>query len=140
MRGVAIRSIAASLAMVFAFVTEAPAFGSRCPVHDPALAALSTGSGHAHRVASSEAADHHSARLHSHGLPGTGDQHQQKSHGCTCVGCSSCPSPVTVAAAALSFTPATVSVGTTTPLPPMEKHACSTSEHALPFSTAPPQA
>ena len=138
MRSFAIRSTAASLAMVFAFVTEAPAFGSPCPVHDPALASLSAAAGQARVAASGEIADRHSMTLHHHAGPGSNTQHHEKSHGCTCVGCSSCPSPVTLAPAALSFIPGTISAGTMVPLPPIEKHPCSIPEHALPFSTAPP--
>jgi len=139
--GIATRIVAASFAMVFAFVTEAPAFGSPCPFHDPAFANLSTGSGHAGRaVGSGEVVDRHSlAQHHQHGVPGGDTHHQQKSHSCTCIGCGCCSSPVTLSPAALSFTPATISTGATTPLPPIQKHACSIPEHALPFSTAPPQ-
>jgi len=138
---IATRIVAASFATVFAFVTEAAAFGSPCPFHDPAFAKLATSSGHASRTSpSSEVADHHSlAQHHQHGVPGGDTHHQQKSHSCTCVGCGCCSCPVTLSTTALSFTPATISAGTATPLPPIEKHACSIPEHALPFSTAPPQ-
>jgi hypothetical protein len=134
MRGFAIRSMAASLAMVFAFVAEAPAFQSPCPVHDPAFARLSPAGDHVQLTASGAVAEHHATTQHHHGAPG----HEQKSHGCSCVGCSSCPSPITLAPAALSFIPETISAGTMVALPPTEKHACSIPEHALPFSTAPP--
>src|SRR5437660_5490963 len=138
---IATRIVAASFAIVFAFVTEGSAFDSPCPFHDPAFAKLATSSGHASRTgASSEVADHHSlAQHHQHGVPGGDTHHQQKSHSCTCVGCGCCSSPVTLSTTALSFTPATISAGTTTPPPPTERRACSIPEHTLPFSTSPPQ-
>jgi len=144
--GIATRVAAAAFAIVFALATEAPSFGSPCPVHDPAFARLSTGPGHTRAAAApTEVADHHSSAQHQHatrggsGGSGSGDsQHHQKSHGCTCVGCGCSSSPVTLPSILVSLTPAIVSAGTTIALPPIEKHACSIPEHALPFSTAPP--
>jgi len=130
--------MAFSFAIAFAFVTEMPAFGSPCPVHDPAFARL-TVVGHSHRTAAASANTHHSSvAVHQHAAAADADQHQQKSHHCTCVGCGSCPSPITLTPVSLTFAPATVSAGTKLPLPQLEKHALSIAEHALPLSTAPP--
>jgi hypothetical protein len=133
-----LRVFAALFAIGFVFVTELPAFETPCPVHDAAFARLATMGSHVHHAAAG-IAHNHSIRTQGSRTNSTGDKtHQQKSHGCTCVGCGNCASSFTLAPGSLSFAPATVSAATSIPLPPIEKHACSISEHARPFSTAPP--
>jgi len=122
--GIGIRLIGVAFAIVFAFVTELPAFETPCPIHDPAFARLATSENHVH-----------SAGLHQATNP---NPHHQKSHGCTCIGCGCCVSAFTLASTSLSFVPAAVAVGTDLPLPPIEKHSRSIAEHERPFSTAPP--
>ena len=135
-----LRVFAGLFALSFVFVTELPAFETPCPVHDPAFARLATmhGHGHVHDTAPAAARAHPSPTQLSRTNVKGDKTHQQKSHGCTCIGCASCASPVALQPTSLSFAPATVAAGTNLPLPPIEKHACSIAEHARPFSTAPP--
>jgi hypothetical protein len=135
----AIRLLAGPFAMAFALAMEMPAFRWPCSVHYPAFASLATAN-HGHQIAVSNVADHHLSHAGNHATPApaNSDQHQQKSHTCSCICCGSCPSPFTLAPAALTFAPPTISAGTNLPLPPIEKHARSIAEHTLPFSTAPP--
>src|SRR6266566_3410553 len=134
----AVRLLGALFAIGFAFVTELPAFGSPCPFHDPAFARLATANAHAHGANhSSSVAGHHSMPAQDYRI-NSKDGHREKSHGCTCIGCGNCASPFALAPTSLSVAPATITVGTTVPLPPIEKHARSSAKHALPFSTAPP--
>jgi len=124
-------------AIGFVFVTELPAFETPCPVHDPVLAALATTDGHVHSAFGTT--HHHASHTPRSRTSNTGDQtHQQRSHSCTCVGCGNCASSFSLTPISLAFAPATISAGTSVPLPPIEKHACSTPQHARPFSTAPP--
>ena len=132
-----LRMCATLFAIGFVFVTELPAFETPCPVHDPAFATLATTDGHVHGALGTT--HHHAIHTPRSGTSNTGDNsHQQRSHGCTCVGCGNCASSFSLTPTSPTFAPVTISVGTSVPLPPIEKHACSIAEHARPFSTAPP--
>jgi len=133
-----LRVCAALFAIGFVLVTELPAFETPCPVHDPVFAHLATMHGHAHHAASATT-HQHSIHTQRSGTNATPDKtHQQRSHRCTCVGCGNCATSFSLAPTSRSSVLATISAGTNIPLPPIEKHACSITEHARPFSTAPP--
>lgn len=140
-RGTVTRSLSASFAICFAFVTVLPAFSDPCPFHDPALAELAATSASdlGHQGASMVGMVHHSSATGQErgGNHGTHSQHQ-KSHRCNCVSCATGAPAFTLPAQPLSFAPAAISAGSRTPPPPSDTHARSRAEHALPFSTAPP--
>jgi hypothetical protein len=114
-----------------------PAFGTPCPVHDPAFAKLAAHGHHAHESSGATLSDGHNTAAHHEELNAP-TNHSQQRHHCTCVGCGDCPSPGALAAKPVTFAPALIAAGSEQPLPTATTLAPRRAEHSLPYPTAPP--
>jgi hypothetical protein len=132
MRGIAARSVAFLLASVFASGAVLPSFGDPCPIHDAGSAELAMMS---HAMHSAGPMSHQSATAADTEQSGHSNH---KSHHCNCIGAGCCTASVMLPPTSLAFAPAVISAKSTAPLPPAATRGRRSSEHALPFSTAPP--